>query len=82
MVCGEVFFPLLLDFSRKIASLLRCVVCEGWEGGGALHVSCILFEISCISWSRVVHDVCHWLVVSWSLSNICVSSFICSVFSS
>ena len=52
------------------------------RGGGALHVSCILFEISCISWSRVVHDVCHWLVVSWSLSNICVSSFICSVFSS
>ena len=49
--------------------------------GGALHVSCILFEISCIRWSSFVHVVCHWLLSSWSVSSVFVSSSICIMFS-
>ena len=30
-------------------------------GGGALHVSCILFEISWTRCSNALHDACHWL---------------------
>ena len=50
--------------------------------GGALQVSYILFEISCTSCSSVAQVVCHWLLFSWSFSNVLVSSFIWGVFCS
>ena len=60
--------------------------CDVWlvsvGRGGALQVSCILFEIFCISCSSIVHDVCHLLVFDRSFNNVFVSSFICSLFSS
>ena len=60
--------------------------CDVWfvrfGKGGALHVSCILFDISWIIWSSVVHAVCHWVLFSWLVSNVFVSSFIFNVFSS
>ena len=50
--------------------------------GGALHVSWILSEFFCISWSNFMHVVSHWSLVSWFCIKVFVSSFSCGAFSS
>ena len=54
----------------------------GLGGGGALQVYWIFADIFFIRLSSVIHNVCHWLSVSWSFISVLVILFIWSAFSS
>ena len=59
VICGKGFFPIVLCFSEKVASLLGSSFNYYLGGGGLIHASWVVVVRSVLMWSIVLHASCH-----------------------